>query len=441
MNVFYVLGFAVPLAALAIVLAWKNPLFFLGIHISTRAILDGSSQVTYQNIAFGISIMQIYSLCIILFLSVYLAFKKNEINDKLFPFIIPVALIVLSYILSGILNGNWMPVIENSIKWIYMLLFAGFIVYTLQFYKIKTVLLILLIATLPAILIQLHAIVMGNSFVAAGGHIGYRGGFHHHNNLSFFLLAFTTCCAYLMIYYKNLILKFFFMFSSLYGIYAIYLCGYRTTLVALMITLLITLIFYFKKGNIEKKALSIIIMPLLFILAYHYMSSDLIQRLSDIVVFVQNPYKYLDFSGHAINTGMMSGRIYIINTMMSSFLSGTFDIYIFGYGIGHAHQLVGTYSHNEFLSSLVETGILGFSFFIYFIARYIFKIYYNYKFANLEESVIVGTGIGLLIMSLATMPFRDMRAMILFGLVLGVMHFYSLRLNLESSKTDSIAKT
>lgn len=426
MTTIYLIGFAAPFVLLFVVLAWKNPLLFLGIHISTRAILDGISYITYQGVAAGISIMQIYSIGIVLFLFVYLFVKKKEIENQLFPFIIPVALIVLSYVFSSLLNGFWLPVVENSTKWIYMLLISGFIVYALHYYKIEKVMLVLWISVLPAVFIQLHAFAMGNSFVAAAGHVAYRGGFHHQAVLSYFLLAFTCTSIYFLISYNKLVLKAFFSLCALYGIFAIYLCGYRTTLVALIILLIITMLFYLKKANVEKKILGIIIVPIFFLVVQYLISSDLAQRLSDLIAFVQNPSAYLDFSGNAKHVELMSGRINIINVMMAAFFAGSFDIYIFGYGTGYANELIGTYSHNEFLSSLVETGILGFTFFLYFIFNYILRLFYNFKFANLEESVIVGIGIGLLVMAFATMPFRDMRAMFLFGMVLGIMHYYSL---------------
>jgi hypothetical protein len=417
------ISFALPIAAFLAVLAWKDPLLFFGIHVSSRAILDGLSEITYKSVFLNMSIMQIYSICLILFLGIYLYIKKNNFN-KIMPPALPILLICLSYLLSGIISNDWLPIFENITKWIYMILLSGLIVLILNNYKLNYLMLVLWASVIPAVLIQLYAILTNNYAIATGGHFAYFGGYQHQFMLSYLLLAFTSTSLFLFIYYKNFLIKLFFILSMSYGFVAIYLCGYRTSYLALITFFLLTFTFYIIKSNLPKKIIAAYFFPLIIIFVLYIVGSDLAHKLNDVWIFLRSPLTYLDFSGQEKYIEMFSGRIYIINILMSSYLSSSILTIMLGMGVGSSELIIGTYSHNEFLSALVETGIFGFTAFIFFLAFYLITILKNFTYTkNLEDCVIIGLGIGLLVMTLATMPFRCMRAMILFGVILGVMHY------------------
>jgi O-antigen ligase len=418
-----ILIIAIPVIIIFFILAWKSPLYIFFIHVSSRVILDGVSHITYKSVFLSMSIMQIYSLFFMIFLGLYLYFKKVEI-EKSIPLVFPILLICLSYILSGIVSNEWLPIIEGITKWIYMIFLAGLVFLILHYHKLNHLMLVFWISVLPAVFIQFYAILTNNYSIAAGGHFAYYGGYDHQFMLSYILLAFIATSLYLSIYYKNLLLKLFFILSTLYGIFAIYLCGYRTSYLALAVFLLFVLISYLIKSNIPKKILAVYLFSFITIFIIYVVGSDLALKLNDVWIFFRSPFIFFDFSGNPAYIKMFSGRIYIINILMGAYLSSPFEAIVFGMGIDSSRQLIGTYPHNEFLSALVETGILGFSVFILFIVFYLRKILNNIiLIKKLEDFVIIGLGIGLIVMTLATMPFRCMRAMILFGVILGVMNY------------------
>ncbi|WP_161598606.1 O-antigen ligase family protein [Desulfonatronospira thiodismutans] len=384
--------------------------------------MDSIPYVTYSDIYAGFSVMQIYSIFVVAYLSMYLFFHRDT-QVRSIPAAIPVLLVILSFMVSGIISNDWRPILENTTKWIYMILLAGFVFHILKTNTLDSLIRVLWLSLLPAVFIQFMAIITNDYVITSAGHIGYFGGYQHQNMISYYLLGFTSCSLYLAVQSDKLFYRLFFMLSTGYGIFAVYACGYRTTLIALMIFLIITYLYSIKRLDLSKKLLAISFMPLVMIVGIYFAGGEIFHRLSDIWVFLQAPMDHIDFSGNASMTSLFSGRIYIINVLMHAYLSSPFESLWAGMGLDSARQIIGTYPHNEFLAALVESGILGLSAFSLFVVTYLWTVNSGDFVASVKESVIAGTGTGLLIMTLATMPFRDMRAMILFGVFLGIAHF------------------
>ena len=415
-------GIVAIIAAFMLFAAWKSPLLLLGMYVFTRTVLDGFSDITYKNIVGNVSYMQVYSFVVILVFSVYiLRFKENvQLISKL---AFPVSAVVFTYLLSTIVSNDILPAIENTIKWIYMFLIAILVYRIALQYNLRYLMITLFLAVLPGIFIQIHSIIVQDFIIASGGHKAYFGGFYHQNMLSYIIVIFIISSLYLSLDYYTSKWKFFYAACTLYGLFALYLCGYRTTILAVLIMLLVTAALYIRLSPAAHKLLVIALAPLLSILFIYFLGADLQQKLADLGTFLQSPMSYLDFSGRAEHITLFSGRLTILNTLMAAYTTAPIEATIAGLGLDASQQIVGTYPHNEFVAALVECGILGLLAFVFFMGYYFCSILRTLSCLKIQEAVFVGAGAGMFTMTLATMPFRDMRAMLLFGLILGITHF------------------
>lgn len=435
MDPLIIVSLLLPLLVIVAVLAWRNPVIFLGVHIFSRSLLDGMSQFTYRDVLPGVSLMQVYSILSVVIIGIYL-FWNLKARFKCIPFLLPIGAIILSVVLSGIVSNSWMPIFENSIKWVYLILFSGLIVQICMFHGTTSIVRAVWVGVLPAVFSQIYSIVTKDFSYTAAGHLSYTGGFYHNSMLSYFLLAFIATSIYLLIIEKKIIMRSIYLSSALYGNVAIYLCGYRTSFVALLISWLFIYIFIVKKLDVQRRVFMLSVLPFILFLFFILLGEDLAYKFKDMWILIKDPLEHFDFDGGA-RTSLFSGRIYIINQLMSLYLSSPLEAIMAGMGIDSSKEYIGTYSHNEFLSSLVETGIFGLMAFLVFVFFLIYSIYKSFSFMKVEEIPLFGMGIGLLVMTLATMPFRDMRAMIFFGVIIGVMHYKLYLEHLKSGQTQS----
>lgn len=422
MELFFIGGIIFPLFILSIFLSWKYPLAFLALHISSRAILDAFSFYTYQPVVHNISFMQIYSMCIIILLSLLLISRKHFCMSCL-PAFLPISLILFSIIISGFINNNWFDVIEISVKWIYLILISGLVVYILNIRSFVDLIYAVWLSLIPSLILQLPSIIFSDFVIASGGHAAYFGGYYHQNILSYFLFGFIVCSAYLFLHNNSSNIRWLYFISGSYGMFSLYLCGYRTTLIAVFIFIITIISYIFKNSNHNRKALFTSFTPIIIFFFVFFLGNDITDKLSDIYIFLKSPLSYLNFSQISEHITLFSGRIIIINNLMFVFLSSPLETLIAGLGINASISLVGTYPHNEFIAALVEFGFLGLLSFLTFILYYMYSIYRSHFKINIDESVFIGAALGLLCMTLATMPFRDMRAMMLFGLIIGIFYF------------------
>ena len=89
----------------------------------------------------------------------------------------------------------------------------------------------------------------------------------------------------------------------------------------------------------------------------------------------------LTFQGQGVSTTDLS-RINMIKTSIEQFSNAP----LLGNGIAHSKVLFDTYSHNNYVEILMNTGIIGF--FIYY-SVYLISIYKAYKLSKNEEKLVI----------------------------------------------------
>lgn len=424
MDIFILISVLALLSPVALWLAWKNPLYLLVIHLLSRFVLDSMSGVTYATMIGPFSFMQVYSLGFIFLFFIYLLIKGQLSRT---PYRNVVFLILMISLISGVVNDRLADFIVIGSKWVYMWICAAMMLYVLKTNTEKKVVLFLMLSILYPLANQYYHFLFTPP--KADHNISYLGGFEHESSLAFILLGALPFCIAVLISNKYKIIKVFSVGVVAAIHIGIYFNNYRTALVALAFFWLFVLLLSFKNLNHWGKfATSIagIVLPLVVIVA---LGDTLESRFSDIATLLGNPGKYIDFSGHAKQNSLLSGRIDILNTVMATYINAPLVNIIVGLGPGSVNDLIGAYTHNEFVSALIEHGVIGLFALLIVVVSFWLKSYREAVFTKGSAVYISAMLYGFVILAFGTMPFRDTRSMLFLGMFMGFIHWYKLQRN------------
>lgn len=326
--------------------------------------------------------------------------------------------IAIIAVVSALVNFYWSGLLEIATKWLYLGLMIALVQYCFRVNSQRKVLLGLWICLLYPVSNQLFFFLSGRSFIS-GGVISYYGSFGHESDLGFLLLAFLATSFCLLFCSRGSLQRYIFGASVFYAHIAIYMNNYRTVTAALGIFWASIIFFSYRKISIQKRlALSVlvIVVPLGIIF---FVGENLSLLFSDVFVFLSDPGRYLDFSGNAQPNILLSGRIDIFNKVMAAYTNAPFQSLLIGLGPGSAELYAGVYTHDEYLSALVETGIIGIVALIAIVFIFAKRCYRIAVKEGGVATVYASITYAILFTGVATMPFRDMRAMLTLSICLG----------------------
>jgi hypothetical protein len=406
-----------------LIAAWFRPVVLVGLHAIGRVILDSLPFITYLPLAAGFSPMQAYTGFFLVVAAALLTAKRAFFAT---PLTTPIVAMSVVYLFSAGLSQEWMGAADGVLRLLYLYLWSRLVAAAIHFDSERTVLLTLWLCLIYPLLNQAKSIIMNTPSFGAG-QFSFIGSYGHESDLTFLIYGFIVTSFALALSYRKTIVRAVFYGALMYGHVALFLCNYRTTFAALAVFwIAIVWKFWFRFKAVEKMLLIFAIFAVT-LAGIILLGETIAERMGDIVKFIVAPGDYLDFSGHAKRAGLMSGRIDLINIYMYNFLSASPEHWILGLGPRSGNTTIGIYAHNEFISALVETGILG-------ILAFVALLFSIVKIARraAEESHLVGITlgcgiIGLLMMTLGTMPFRDMRSLLILGALIGCAECYSRR--------------
>ncbi|MDY6822643.1 MAG: hypothetical protein SWH68_02435, partial [Thermodesulfobacteriota bacterium] len=116
---------------------------------------------------------------------------------------------------------------------------------------------------------------------------------------------------------------------------------------------------------------------------------------------------------------------------------------LIGLGPGNFNNLMKkymnteAYAHNEFISSIVETGVLGFFSFIVWIGAFFYQIKLRSRPSDYFYHIAIAFFIAFFVNALGTMPFRSIRHLMTFGVYVGVILSFPVLSN-NNQKISSI---
>ncbi len=397
------------------------PLLLLGVHLLSRFILDGSSAFTYLDTLPGLSFAKLYSIGTIALLLTFLLFKKERITGYLFG---PVSVLVLMYFVSAGLNDYWSGIFIEAAKWLYFFALMSLTVYCVKKSGVFATALVFWASLLYVLFNQLlTGLTHGPVFLA--GQYSYYGTYGHESDVSFMILLFISATLVLLVSAERNIWRAVFAVALVYGHVALVLCNYRTSLIALAFVWIFLLLGWLRRSSVLSSA---IVLPVLFagLFTFLLIGGDAIhEKMADLFRIVADPGKYFDFSGNARETGLLSGRIDLWNAYIHAYLRSDIIGILIGIGPTKGSELIGAYAHNEYVSALVETGLLGLMAFlgvIVALGRLALKTIAGRSIVGMATAPLI---IGIFVMALGTMPFRNIRAMMLLAFCCALLHSVS----------------
>ncbi len=431
----YIATAALPFAVLGafLFLRW-NPIAFLAFHLITRFVLDSIPDVTYMPTVAGLSLMQMYSVAIVTYGMFFLWWRRRLWRSALG---VEVLLIVFVYALGAALAGQWLSLVEGALKWLYLYVLINLMIFVLEINPLARVMQLLCLVGLYPLLNQFQSIIT-HAPVFSGGQYNYLGSFHHETVLSYLLLIPIPAAMYLLLERRGKSLGRALVFGGLllYAHVAFYLANYRTLLLAVAVYWAAYLWYRYRSLSVGRRISLVFVTIFAVSVLGALRGGDVAEKFSELVTFVSDPGRYLDFSGRPTSVGLMNGRIDLINNYMSIYAQSPSLVKLVGIGIERGNELVGLYTHNEYVGALVETGVFGLLALLCFLARATYIALRAARTRRPEALVSAPVVLAIVAAALGTMPFRAVQAMAFLGLYLGVCEWC--RRMAESASTEQV---
>lgn len=228
---------------------------------------------------------------------------------------------------------------------------------------------IIVILVLPQFSLYQDSRVIANSLVSLQS---YKGIFSHKNSLGTFV-SFAFLFNFVFLKYFKGYMRIICYFSIVFSVILIYLSDSST---ALLVTILVTII-YLRINTTKKFNLFLFITSLLFVAAIYIFEFDLI-----------NKFMILYLNRDATFTGRLDIWLYVVEAIKNRPFLG-YGFYGFWLSapsqyIMLAYQGQIQSSHEGFLDTILNVGIIGFAIYIYYILSFLYQkskeivLKYNY---------------------------------------------------------------
>lgn len=409
-----------------------NPIYVFIFFLTSRCILDSFPQYTHIDMFAGMSIMKIHSgLLIIYGLSYILYDRKLQLDRKIN---IIFFLVLFSYIITAIYTGTFAKLVLLGLMWLYLFTIMIITKACLNINGTTKVMKAVVLASLYPLANHAYTVATGKMFY--NGHIcRYIGTYAHQSDSCFLVFIAVPAAFYLLITRKILYERFFYLLVILYSHVALYLISYRTSWMG-MATYWVILCFFVVPRQSFVKQLCIFVSAGIIISCIIFMVGGRIRdRMDPLVDVLSTPSKYFEFSdperkefplAAPHRNGKLSSRLDIWNVSLQAYFAAPLDIKILGFGLGKVDSIVkkylyaDAYAHNEFVSSLVETGLQGFMTFLLWITVLAYVLLKRVEKHQLCTILSVPVFFQMIVTAMGTMVFRDMGAVSYLGIYMGL---------------------
>ncbi|TGD71882.1 O-antigen ligase domain-containing protein [Mangrovimicrobium sediminis] len=427
--------FLLPLAAVGFVLflaSFRNALWFLTFHLVVRSLIDSASQYTYLPVIGPLSIAATYSVIYICLIFVFLVSKRKRIFS---PLLVPLAAYLVVLLLSTIFSGRWTDLIEVSIKWVYFYLVFLLAWSIADSYPMRKIAWALTIgASYPIANQLLMSVVRGPKCIEGQAICSYVGSFYHESELAAWILIFILGTMLGFRSNSKPRVKYFFLAAILVGVLSLLLNGYRTAILAFVVLLIYLYVVYLRKLSVPVAIFVGFAFAWFGVAGFIYAYDSLGAYIGDFVTVFSNPGHYLTISGEPDNKEVFSGRLYLFSLTLYQYVNGGPVEYLLGIGPNGVQAEIGVYAHNEFVSALVESGILGF-----LVFAWLLLVCWKVVAAS-NDRLLLGVYLCVLVMAMATMPLHNIRSMVLLAVTFGIAYgqYAKQRVSVPGRRTKKI---
>lgn len=420
-------GLGLPLGLWALFFAWSRPVVLLALVVASRLLLDSFWQITYQPIVGSFSIVKLYSAAVILFMGFYL-WQQRRLDLK--PIGLMVLIIIGSAIPGTVLTDRWGGFINVSFRWLLPWLFAMLTLYAIERTSQKQVAWTLLLTLSYVLLNQ----ALGSAIYGAkitGLSASYVGTFEHESLLSALLHGFVALAIGLYGVTRATVIRTVLVLAILAGMAGMYLANYRTSILGLMVSLTFILACIFPRLGIAAKVNMLLFGGIAFGALVVTFGTEFAGKFNDVRVLLDDPGRYFDFSdtgayaysedrtaeGHRL----LSGRVELFNSYIAYWVQAPLMQKVFGLGPEFGTDAIGWIAHNEFVSSFVEQGVVGLIVLLGVIISAVLVMRKALRGGDMLSISCAALLVGFLVTTLASMTFRETRALIVMGIMLGFL--------------------
>ena len=384
--------------------------------VLSRFLSSAFHEYTYQPLMAGLSINALLSIFVAGF-GMCLIPKRYLLLRSIVPFYAFWMVILI----SGVINGQWIDLINVATKWLFFLAVCVSLYDALSRLPGELVLSsILKIYCLPLGL-QFASVIAGyGKATEADGSISFIGGYNHEAAFSMMLIGFI----YLVIFIPRRAMPNQWLYL-LVGLIGLLLANYRTSIIAVLPC--VAIYFYYlvtERLASRDKVVGFCVFLAVGILAAMLLAGHVSERYADIsTALTELPQLWVEPRYYSItDQQLFSARAYIWSQYISGF--ARFDLLhaVIGRGPEAWVTVFTKYAHNTYISYLYEYGWVGLFSFI-FLTLSLFLSLVPGRTNRLKAALLSGL-IGFLILNLATMPLWNIEGLIVFSVLVSVIFDY-----------------
>jgi len=395
--------------------AWKNIsnkyLHFVMAALWLRYTLSAFHQITYDPLIAGFSINALGSIFVVAIGIVIIPNFSFRLRHYLIFYCFFAIILV-----SGVVNAEYIGLINVLVKWGYFFVISAALFLALRMLPTTQVFKALLVPFFLPVSLQILSIILGEAKAAENdGSASFIAGYNHEAAFSMIIVGFILVLGWL----ERKTIKFH---SLLFfgAVFLLVLVNYRTSMLAVLPVVFIFILTMLSERFDAKYRLPIFAFAAIpIILVGLVISSSLAERFSDISLVLNNlsnlikaPEYYTD-----AEQDIFSARVYLWSQYLTAFSQADFLHKMVGLGPESWSGVFDKYAHNAFVSYIYEYGYLG-------TTAFLLMNFYLLKQALNNQSKILGRKLffsilGLMIMSLSTMPLWNIEGLICYALIAG----------------------
>ena len=388
-------------------------LLFIVIALSLRYTLSAFHKITYDPLIAGFSINALSSILVVLFGILILP----NLSFRLRQYLVFYAFFAL-IVISGLVNGELKGLINVLVKWGYFFTLSAALFLSLRLQPAKIVFKTLLAPFLLPVSLQVLSILLGEVKATENdGSVSYIGGYNHEAAFSMIIVGFILVLGWLerkTIQFHSLL-----FFGA---VFLLFLVNYRTAILAVLPVLMIFILTMMSERFESKYKLPILAFSALIVgILGLVLSSSLAERFSDISLVFANFSDLFKNSVYysELDKDIFSGRVYLWSQYLGVFFQADVLHQFIGFGPESWSGVFDKYAHNAYVSYIYEYGYLGIT---AFLAVNVYLLVQALK----NRSKILGqklffSVIGLMVMSLSTMPLWNIEGLICYALITGAI--------------------
>jgi len=364
-------------------------------------------QYTYPPVVLGLSVIALTSIVVVAVGCLVVGGRNLWLRR-----LIPIYIIILVVLASGIANQRWIDAVNAIFKWLFLIVFALAAHQAMRRRGSEPIFRSLAVIFAGPVVLQWLSVLLDLKVTNPDGTY-YIGGYQHQQALSIILLTFL----YITCFSPSLGLL------ESYGRLAIVAAGlalanYRTALLAAAVpasTLAVSKLV--EKVVPKQRGIVVVFLAVVTVLVFVGVGILAKERFADLGTVLDQGASLIKPAEHFTTEDkrLFSGRLYLWSQYIEAYLDGDIVNILVGFGPDAWDGRFTTYAHNTFISYLYEFGLFGLAGLAWILSS---NFLTALRVRANRRVVLVACHIGFIVLNLATMGIWTLEGAVLYGLLL-----------------------